>query len=113
LSFLLCSYGFICFNPFILPVLAWILSMRIVGFLSELRLLRGHRRIPTLFGLTRGVAVPLFFYKTALSMSENSSMVVKNLWQPCTLLCFPGILDWRILFSYSRFSGQANMSIVW
>jgi hypothetical protein len=22
LSFLLCSYGFICFNPFILPVLA-------------------------------------------------------------------------------------------
>jgi hypothetical protein len=36
-------------------------------------------RIPTLFGLTRGVAVPLFFCKIALSISENPLMVVKNL----------------------------------
>jgi hypothetical protein len=78
-AFLLRSCGFICCNFFILQVLARILSTRIVGFLSEMRLLRGHRRIPTLFGLTRGVAVPLFFCKIVLSILENPSMVVKNL----------------------------------
>jgi hypothetical protein len=77
-AFCFVLYGFICFNIFILHVLARTLSTRIVEFLSELRLLRGHLRIPTVFGLIHGVAAPLFFYRTALSMLENPAMVVKN-----------------------------------
>jgi hypothetical protein len=47
-------------------------------FLSELRLLREYLRILIVFGLIHGAVAPSFFYKTALSMSENLSIVVKN-----------------------------------
>jgi hypothetical protein len=52
--------------------------MRAVKFLSELRLLGDYLRILILFGLIRGAAVPSFFYRTVLNMSENLSIVVEN-----------------------------------
>jgi hypothetical protein len=85
--------------------------MRTIGFPNGLRLLRGHCRIPTPFGLIRGVVAPSFFCKIVLSISVSQSMVVKNLWQPSILLCFPRILHQRILGNYLMFSRRADALI--
>jgi hypothetical protein len=53
--------------------------MRTVELLSKLQLLKEYLQILTLFGLICGVAAPSFFYRIALSMSENLLMVVENL----------------------------------
>jgi hypothetical protein len=81
--------------------------------LSKLRLLRGHHLTPTPFGLIRDVVALLFFCRIMLNISESRSIVVRNLWQPCFLLCFPGILRQRISGSYSTFSGRAVVFIAW
>jgi hypothetical protein len=60
-------------------VLAWTLSVRHVGFLNELRLLRKHQRESTVCGLIPGVVVPLCFFKIVLSILEKRLMVVKGL----------------------------------
>jgi hypothetical protein len=52
--------------------------MRVVELLSGLRLLREYLQILILFGLIHSAAAPSLFYKTALSMSESLSIVVKD-----------------------------------
>jgi hypothetical protein len=92
-------------------VYVWTPSLKIIRFLNKLQLLRGYLQIPIPFGLMLVTVAPLFFYRTTFSTSKNLLMVVKNLWQPCILLCFPGILLLRILASYSKFSGRAGAFI--
>jgi hypothetical protein len=60
-------------------VLAWTLLVRRVGFLSELRLSRGHQRKSTVCGLIPDAVVPLCFFKIVLSTLEKQLMVVKDL----------------------------------
>jgi hypothetical protein len=52
--------------------------MRIVGFLSELQLQKGHQGIQILYGLICGIAAPLFFWSIVLSILGKRSMVVKD-----------------------------------
>jgi hypothetical protein len=52
--------------------------MKTVGFLSEAWLWKGCRGTQILYGLTRGVAVLLFFYKLTLNTLGKLSMVVKD-----------------------------------
>jgi hypothetical protein len=52
--------------------------MKIVGFPSESQLWKGCRGIQILYGLTRGVAALLFFYRIALNTLGKLSMVVKG-----------------------------------
>jgi hypothetical protein len=67
-------------NTFLLSqVLAWILLVRHVGFLNELRLSRKHQRESTVCGLIPGTVVPLCFFKVVLSTLEKQLMVVKDL----------------------------------
>jgi hypothetical protein len=60
-------------------VLARILLVRRVGFLSELRLSREHQRESTVYGLIPDAVVPLCFFKIVLSTLEKQLMVVKDL----------------------------------
>jgi hypothetical protein len=60
-------------------VLAWTLLVRCVGFLSELRLSRGHQRESTVCGLIPDTVVPLCFSKIVLSTLQKQLMVVKDL----------------------------------
>jgi hypothetical protein len=79
LRFFLCSCNFTCYNFFTRQVLGYTPSMRNVGFLDELRLLKGHHLIPTPFGLICGVVAPLFSCKIVLNILESPSIIVKNL----------------------------------
>jgi hypothetical protein len=52
--------------------------MKIVELPSGSRLWREYRRIRILYGLTRGAAALLFFYKIVLNTLGKLSMVVKD-----------------------------------
>jgi hypothetical protein len=52
--------------------------MRTVELPSESRPWKGYRRIQILYGLTRGAAALLFFYKIVLNTLGKLSMVVKD-----------------------------------
>jgi hypothetical protein len=52
--------------------------MKTVELPSESRLWKGYRRIKILYGLTRGAAALLFFYKIVLNTLGKLSMVVKD-----------------------------------
>jgi hypothetical protein len=52
--------------------------MKIVELLSESWLWKRYRRILILYGLTRGAAALLSFYRIALSTSGKLSIVVKD-----------------------------------
>jgi hypothetical protein len=52
--------------------------MKTVELLSKSRLWKGYRRIQILYGLTRGAAALLFFYRIVLNTLGKLSMVVKD-----------------------------------
>jgi hypothetical protein len=59
-------------NTFLLSqVLVWTLLVRHVGFLSELRLWRKHKRESTVCGLIPDAVVPSCFFKIMLSILEK------------------------------------------
>jgi hypothetical protein len=52
--------------------------MKTVELPSESRLWKRYRRIRILYGLTRGTAALLFFYRIVLNTLGKLSMVVKD-----------------------------------
>jgi hypothetical protein len=64
-------------NDFVLlQALAWILLVRLVGFLNESWLLRDLQRESKVFGPIPGAIVLLCFFKIVLSTLETLLMVV-------------------------------------
>jgi hypothetical protein len=52
--------------------------MKTVELPSKSRLWKGYQRLRTLYGLTRGAAALLFFYRIVLNRLGKQSMVVKD-----------------------------------
>jgi hypothetical protein len=79
-------FSFLYFIPLLLSdtfslsqVLVWTLLVKHIGFLSELRLWRKHKRESIVCGPIPDAIVPLCFFKIVLSILEKKLMVVKDL----------------------------------
>jgi hypothetical protein len=77
-EFLAASISFVFSWICIFQVLAYILLMKTIRFPSESRIWKGYQRIRILYGLTRGAAALLFFYRIVLNTLGKLSMVVKD-----------------------------------